>query len=442
MRRHPAWLCGFGILAAIAAASSGKAAPDDVAAKKPAPPGGAAAATVPLSEAECRDYARSVAEAFASGDPAALNKLIDWDTILEPMVAGLEISDSFRASVLKGMRKQLDDPEAGLSGQLIKIVKNNGKFAFVHMRQSRGRPVALFRMISPGAQSGLNYYEFTPRRYPGGEVRASDIYVYSSGEFVSEICRRTMLPIIADKSRSTRDKLNAGERDYVHDFMDVGRAVTLTGQGKPADALAIYKKLRPGTRKQKVVLLNHLRAAQGFGDEKEYAAVIEEFRKNYPDDPGLDLISIDGYIIRRDFDAAIKALDRVDQAVGGDPYLNLIRAGICESRGDREAARRFVRRAVEHDPTLLQGHWALVGYSLTAEDYKETLERLKEIDRGFTMVFSDLTKVPLYAGFVKSPEYREWLDYLKNKKPAAAKAADRPASKPATPRPTKPGPNG
>ena len=39
------------------------------------------------------------------------------------------------------------------------------------------------------------------------------------------------------------------------------------------------------------------------------------------------------------------------------------------------------------------------------------------------MVFSDMQGEPLYANFVKSPQYAEWRAYLAaKKKPAAAKA--------------------
>lgn len=62
------------------------------------------------------------------------------------------------------------------------------------------------------------------------------------------------------------------------------------------------------------------------------------------------------------------------------------------------------------------------------------------------MKFGDLTKVPLYAGFVKSPQYREWLAYLKDKKPAARSAPAREGTRPAketdAPGARKPGPNG
>jgi hypothetical protein len=52
------------------------------------------------------------------------------------------------------------------------------------------------------------------------------------------------------------------------------------------------------------------------------------------------------------------------------------------------------------------------------KDYDETLARLKVIDQRFDIEFEDLSQVSDYAGFVKSPAYAKWLDYLKRKTPA------------------------
>jgi hypothetical protein len=412
-------LRGFWILAVIAATGCGHggAAPNS-AKVQPSAHQGDAVATVAPSEAECRDYAQAVVKAVTTGDLATLNNLIDWEAIFQTMATGLEMSDSYRAGVFKGMRNAITDPERGFCGQLIKNLKKGGKFSFLRVRQSHGRQVVLFRMLLEGDQGGLNYFEFAPRRYPGGQVRAVDVYTYLSGELISETLRRALLPMVAEESRSILDKLIAGERDYVHDFPDIGRAATLVTQGKGVEALAIYNKMRPETRRQKVVLLGRLSAAQVAGDDNEYAQTIEEFRKFYPNDAGLDLVSIDGFVMRKDIDGAVKAIGRLDQALGGDSYLDTMCAGVCESNGDLEGTRRFARRAVERDPTQVSGYWAVVAYSLKAKDYDETLAYLKAIDQKFSMNFKDLTKAPLYAGFVKSPQYSQWLDYLKAKKQA------------------------
>jgi tetratricopeptide (TPR) repeat protein len=286
------------------------------------------------------------------------------------------------------------------------------------MRRRQGRPAALFRMLGPSEDGGVSYYEFVLERLPGGRIRATDIYVYSTAEFFSETLRRLLLPVVVKQSPTFLGWLLTGERDRTRDLDQLGRASVLMSQGKPEEALAIIRSLPPQTRKQKAVLLACLRAAQQSGDDKECAAVAEELHKQFPDNPYLEMIAIDESAVKKDYPAAMKVLDRLDQSLGGDPYLDVMRATYCEARNDFEGARRFARRAVEREPSLIEGYWALVACSLKAKDYEETLARLREIDQNFGAEFQDLDQVPEYAGFVKSPAYAKWLEYLRAKNPA------------------------
>jgi hypothetical protein len=205
-----------------------------------------------------------------------------------------------------------------------------------------------------------------------------------------------------------------GEQAYVKDFPKLTNVTALINQGKMQEALAIIKGMQPETQKMKLFLLIRLRAVQS-GDEKEYAAVLEEFRNLYPKDPCLDLLLIDYHTMKKDFPQALESIDRLDKAVGGDPHLNVVRAGISEKSGDLAAAARFAGLAMEQEPTLLTAYFTAIGISLKAAKYDETLAGLKALDQKFKMQFNDMKTVLEYAGFVKSPQYPQWLSYLAQK---------------------------
>jgi hypothetical protein len=222
------------------------------------------------------------------------------------------------------------------------------------------------------------------------------------------------LPIVADQSRGFLNKLVTGEQAYLKDYPKLLNVAGLINLGKMQEALTIIKGMQPETQKQKMVLLNRVRAAQS-SDEKEYTAVLEDFRNLFPKDPCLDLLLIDYYTLKKDFPQAIESIDRLDKSVGVDPYLNVIRAGISEASGDLTGAARFAARAMDQEPTLLPAYFAAVGISMKAAKYDETLTLLKALDQKFNMQFNDLKTVPEYAGFVKSPQYPQWLEYLAQK---------------------------
>ena len=109
-----------------------------------------------------------------------------------------------------------------------------------------------------------------------------------------------------------------------------------------------------------------------------------------------------------EYDRALAAVDRLEKAVGGDPYLDVIRAGIHLAQGDAGAARRLARQAVDGDGTLPDGYWALVNVSLADKRFDETARLLDLLREQFQLEFGDLTQIPEYAEFVQSPEYRQW----------------------------------
>jgi hypothetical protein len=366
-----------------------------------------------LSDEECRAYAEAVVNAIDSGNRAAFTAQIDWDSLLDTVMVNMDLTDKQRQELKTGLKSGIDS-DTGLTGQLVKNSQQGGKVDFLRTRPNHGRQVILFRMIRPLQAGGVGYFEFVPERSAGGKIRAVDLYVFSSGEFISTTLRHALLPVVADQSRSILSKLVTGERAYVKDFPKLSNVTALINEGKMQEALAVIKGMQPETQKLKIILLNRLRAAQS-SDEKEYSAVLDDFRNLYPKDPCLDLLLIDYYTLKKDFPKALETIDRLDKSIEGDPYLNIIRAGVSEMRGDLTEAARSAGRAMEQEPTLVPAYFSAVGISMKAGKYDETLSLLKALDQKFHTQFNDLKTVPQYAGFVKSPQYPQWLEYLAQK---------------------------
>ncbi len=105
------------------------------------------------------------------------------------------------------MRTGFDD-ETGFTGQLVKTAQADGRFDFLRTRQNHGRQVVLFRNIQPSdcGRDGL-LRVCSQAIFADGKIRAADIYVYTHAEFFSATLRRTLLPIIANESRTLLDRL-------------------------------------------------------------------------------------------------------------------------------------------------------------------------------------------------------------------------------------------
>jgi hypothetical protein len=372
-----------------------------------------------IPEKDCQQFASEVVEAVASGNKAALNSLLDWEAIFATATTNLGAPPNVVQGWIQEMRQALNT-NVGFADSLIQNTKSGGQFDFLRTRISHGRQVAMFRLLGP-ASRGVNYIEFIVKQGPDHKIRATDLYPYAAGEFITESVHRALLPAAASQSRSFLEKLVGKEQDFVLDLPKIQPISQAILQGRKKDALRMLDELRPGTKKAKMVLLLRTQAAQEV-DQNAYLSTLEEFRSLFPNDPCLDLQLIDYYTLTNKPDEVLKCIDRLDKMVGGDPYLNYMRASLATERGNREEARRLCKLVVEQEPTFKPAYFLHIGLSLKDDQDDETLLWLKKLHETLGISFKDLTTVQDYARFVKSPQYKEWLKYVE-KEAGTRKAA-------------------
>lgn len=371
-----------------------------------------------MTDEECLALFKSLKSALDAGDASKFNSHIDWVAMLNRATANLG-TEQDREQIKSGALTSLTSQNA-FGNELVKNVKGGGSFDLLRLKNQRGRRTALVRFLLAGG--ALNYFELELVREPDRQIKIVDIYPFAAGELMSQTLRRGFIPVVARTSQTLIEKLTKGEGDYLKSLNEILEMTKALSTDRPQDALAIYGKLPPSVQKDKTVLMVRLRAALAV-NEAEYAAAIEAIRTNFPQDPALDLIALDGYFMKKQYAEALAGIDRLDKSVGGDPYLNVLRANTYVEQGDLNKARDFAEQGVAGAPQVLATHWALVTLTLRQEDYAATLAELKNIRRNFRLQFGDMTKVREYAGFCKSPQYQEWLEFLKDAGKNAAPAA-------------------
>ncbi len=408
MRPHLiAALVVFSLLAADMAGGGLRAAEDPAGTPRVAKGASHASQTgPPVSEEEARKFAESFEKAILSGDEAAANQLIDWDALIATSIAGIEAPEAAGKSFAETLKSVVTQHNPPLR-KIIEIVRGGGTYQLLRVRARNKNRTALFRLVHPG-EAGLNYHELTLARRPDGRVCAVDLYVYLSGERLSQTFRREFIKLGAHLQRGFLEKLVGADQEHVRSLPKIQRMIDDSNAGKNQEALNAFRELPLVVQKEKTVLLIRLFTAQAVSED-EYSAAIEDFRKQYPHDACIDLISIDGYALLKRYAEAIACVDRLDKAVGGDPHLNVLRAGAHFKAGDYAAAKADARRMIKEAPEDRAGYFALVSIALEEHKYDETLTALRAVKKKFHPQFHDLTKVPKYDGFVKSPQYKEWL---------------------------------
>jgi hypothetical protein len=265
---------------------------------------------------------------------------------------------------------------------------------------------ALFRFIAGGA-SGIFYHDYLLAKHDG-QVRAIDIYLFVSGELFSETLSRAFLYGAADGDKSLFAKLRGKQSDYCVHCKEIAAMDRCIRDGDLKKGVELFNALPASVQQQKSVLLSYLKASKGT-DGRACREAIDKYAACYPGDTALMLILLDEYLLSGEFEKVHQTLDRVDNAVGGDPYIQVLHCLIyCRQKrfGDGEAS---ARKAIAADPTSQEAYTFLVDAALRAKDFSTTTDALMALERQFSVKMRDLRTSPDYAEYVKSAEYQRWL---------------------------------
>ena len=281
--------------------------------------------------------------------------------------------------------------------------EQNGTYTFLRLRTEGNARRALFRMTM---DDSFNYHDFRLEAGPGGAVRATDMYILLTGEWISETFRRSYVGMLASEP-GILGKLTGKENDFVKNQSRINVMTKLRKEGKAAEALKLYATLPLEARNDKIALIVRYQAAMEVAPE-ELTKVLDDFEKAHPGDACLPAISIRVHAEGKRYDKALAAVDAVDQSLGGDPFLDVQRADIHLQAKAFDKAKALATKAIERDKSLEDAYWTLVTISIQEKAYADTVKWLNAIEKDLGIELADLEEVELYADFVKSPEHAAW----------------------------------
>jgi len=353
-------------------------------------------------------FGEAYATAMSEGDAAVADHSWDWEALLALAIGDSAAKAPEAAAGIK--RGFLDGAKKRPGGMMWASFGTPWRMLRVHEIDGEWR--VLYRAID---QSGVSYLDLVPRLDHDGSPEFIDAYVFSSGEKLSETLARFLLPQIAQASKTPIGRLLTEEDPvvkHVDQFISISRA---TQQGDFEGVIAQYAALPPELQDNKTILLMYLGAASKLMSAAESEAAIaayqngvERFERKHGDDPAFLLVGIDYHFLREDFESAAELVEKLDVAVGGDPYLDFFRASILLNQEKFTEALPFVEKARDNNPELEDPYWGIVNVHLSLENYAEVAKGLDQLAEKFGYEF-DLAADPLYADFLASPEGEAWL---------------------------------
>jgi tetratricopeptide (TPR) repeat protein len=345
-------------------------------------------------------FAQRMATAIQSGDGAALDDAMDVDVMLERAYRGLEVSEAAKRDFGLGVKKSFS-----FGSMIVKEIESSGSYELLRVRPVKGKQRALFRLISA---NGVNYHdmELAPTKDGKGQ-RVVDVFIFLSGEWLSDTIRRGFMPVVAHEKRGVLDRMSGAQSAYMKNLPKITELATAVRSGDNARVLSIYKALPREVQTDRNLMLMYYQAASKAGDA-EYARALDAIQKAFPKDPALDLLLFDDYFLKKKYDDALAAIARVRRALGGDAYLDFLEGNIYYSKGDHAAAKVRLNKAIATEPDLADPYWTLITISLEQRNYDETARLLDRVEKAARVELQDVGSVAEYAGFAKSKAYQAW----------------------------------
>lgn len=345
---------------------------------------------------------KAIEAGFKEGDLAIFERVLDVDALVDRCLRNLPGSDKEKQDFRTGFRKGFT-----INSSLRKGIEAAEDYKFLRVRKIGTNDTLLFRLIAP-ADSGVNYHEHLLERRAGGELAIVDIHIFMMGELLSRTVRRIALGALAQQP-GFLDRLLGHEADIVRYGKEIQSLSQLTQKREYQKVLATVRKLPESLQNQKFVMVHKLAAASQV-DEKEYALTISQWEKLFPRDPSLPLVSVDGYILRKDYDTAIKMLDTLNSSIGGDPYLLVLEAGQYNLKGDKTKARTTAEQALKAEPTLAPAVDFLLSVNLEEKRFADVSKLLLDFEKVSGANMAEAIKdEEAYAEFRSSDEYKKFL---------------------------------
>lgn len=361
-----------------------------------------------LTDAQCEKFGRELADCVNRGEKVKTIEPLDCDALGKRVVKGLDFSEKDQVDFIQSFSESF---KQSFTSQL----KAWESAHFIRVSTVKGEKRVLIRIIS--SEGAVNFIDWVCAPDEQGGIKTIDFFSYLTSELASETTRRGVLPYVAEKNRGLIERLTKGEGAYVRAFSNVTEAMKFFQSGDSDKALGILEALPDEVKTTPFILIIRLQVAQK-ADKKVYARVIEEWEKARPGDPSLDLVSIDGCIGRKDYDGCIRHLDALQKRLGGDGYLQAMKANVYVIAGNTDKARSTIKEAVAQEPTLPNSYDIWFNLELKAKNWSSLVEALTKFETNFPKVdlWKGIQAEASWAPFRESAECKAWLEKRPEKK--------------------------
>lgn len=343
------------------------------------------------TEAEIKKFGLKIDSLANAGDWEKISKNhFDVEALGNRILTKLQLSDADKKEFIEGFKSG-----AQADNIMSEFEKQSTGFRFLRVVDRNKELRALFRME---VGDGLNYMEFYIVKNSKNELKIADIYSYILIDDISSSLAAMLQNFqdsdVADAASSptlqTAKAMRAAQKEQ--DYKKI---------------LALYDKLSPEDKKLKLFLTMRMTAAQNIGDD-EYKAAMDAFYNAYPNEPGLSLLMIDRYFMEDNYAKTLEVINKTDNLVGGDPFLELYRGNLYLMSEDYVKAEASMERFVKEFPKKAEAYPTYVSLLIVNNKFKQAVDNMRKWKKETGQNPEEFINAADYPEFAESEEYKAY----------------------------------
>ncbi|MDJ1473028.1 tetratricopeptide repeat protein [Xanthocytophaga flava] len=359
-----------------------------------------------FSVQEYEAFGKRIAEKVNKRHSDTLNQLFDLEYMLEKMTNQLQ-KNQYQKITQEIIFKENFKKKVNPSSFIIKeLRKGYGRYQFLRFHPRQGVPHLLFRMTS---EEGINYHDYEVRIIDN-ELRLTDLFVFLSGEYLSETLKGTFINLL---SQQKQQKIIEPELD--EQLGNIQKLKQAIDRHDYEEALQFYNSLSIKTQKSKTFMSYKLLITSNISYEMHQKA-IAEYEKLFPDDPSHYLMDIEKYLLQGDAKNILWSVDKLDRTIGGDEYLNLYRGLVYSITEDKEKGLTLVNNYIRNNVKDPDGYWMRFQIHVLLDEPEDAVKTINDINR-YTLhsrMFITEKIEKNFPDFAESSHFMNWKeDWIK-----------------------------
>ncbi len=345
-----------------------------------------------------QELANYIETSVENNNPYFINKAFNYPAFCKNFFINKSSFNTFNEGFISGLENSLDPGNI-----VINKFSSSSTYDFISDQLINNDHILIFRLDGP---NGIDYHEYTLKLI-NNEWFITNIYFYYDATSLQTIVNQYYQINTHAFFRDSFSKNNT--KEFKAEQKLASKLVNLYSKGRYNSVINIWQKQPNAIQNKDQILHIALRALSyenpNAVDYYFNNTTIDTRKKNQ-----LAFTVIDGLYKKQQFKLSFKYIDKLDTAVGGDPYLDLFRASTYKAMDNIEQSAWCFEELIDNFPNDQSGYISLLELYLENKQFLNATNLLNKITTQFGIYKTDLLSIlEEYPSFTNSKEYANWI---------------------------------